>query len=426
MRAAVPTLTPDLIPGPRGHRPALPDDHGSDGGLPRRGLLLGLAGAVAMGGARLAFGRPMAGEARLVVVLLRGGLDGLAAVQPYADPAFAGLRGPLALPEPGRPGGVLDLGGGFGLHPALGSIHRLYREGQALLVHAVAGPYRSRSHFDAQDMLESGAAQRLSSGWLNRALADLPGTGRGEAGLAVGLDVPLLMKGPATVRNYVPAGPAAVNDDLMARIEALLAPDPAFGPAVRRGQAERRFSAHALGAGGAETAGRRPDGFAALAGAAGRLLAAPSGPRVAALETGGFDTHAGQAARITPALAALDRGIAALRQGLGDAAWRHTAVLVVTEFGRTARPNGTAGTDHGTAGVAMLLGGAVAGGRVQAEWPGLGAGRLFEDRDLMPTTDLRALAKGVLRDHLRLSPRAVASAFPESERVTPSVGLLRG
>ncbi|MBY0333312.1 MAG: hypothetical protein K2X49_21825, partial [Acetobacteraceae bacterium] len=226
--------------------------------ISRRGALLGLGSVFALGGTRLAFAQaPAAGESRFVVVLLRGGLDGLAAVQPYGDPAFAALRGPLAPPQPGREGGVLDLGGRFGLHPAMGGLHGLYRANQALVVHAVAGPYRSRSHFDAQDMLESGAAERLSSGWLNRALNGLPGAARGQAGLAVGLDVPLLMKGPATVRNYAPAGPSTVNDDLMARIEGLLARDPAFGPAVQRGQAERRFTAVALGGEGPESMGGR-------------------------------------------------------------------------------------------------------------------------------------------------------------------------
>jgi uncharacterized protein (DUF1501 family) len=391
--------------------------------LGRRGALLGLGAAFALGGARLAFAQAP-GDGRLVVVLLRGGLDGLAAVQPYGDPAFAGLRGPLALPEPGRPGGTLDLGGRYGLHPALAAFHRFYRADQALVLHAVAGPYRSRSHFDAQDMLESGAAQRLDSGWLNRALVGIQGGPRGQAGLAIGLDVPLLMKGPAAVRNYAPAGPSGVNPDLMARIEGLLARDPAFGPAMRSGLQERRFVAATLQEeDGAATRGG--SGFAALAGAAGRLMAAPGGPRIAALELGGFDSHVGQVLRLAPTLKALDDGLAALRQGLGEAAWSRTAVLVVTEFGRTARVNGSAGTDHGTAGVAFVLGGAVAGGRVRADWPGLGPGRLFEDRDLAPTLDHRGIAKGLLRDHLKLPPQAVEAAFPGSAGVAPLAGLVR-
>jgi uncharacterized protein (DUF1501 family) len=168
-----------------------------------------------------------------------------------------------------------------------------------------------------------------------------------------------------------------------------------------------------------------PGGFVRLAEAAGRLLAAPDGPRVAAMEIGGWDTHAAQAERMTPAMAQLDGGLLALRRALGEA-WSRTAVLCVTEFGRTARVNGNLGTDHGTGGVAFLAGGAVAGGRVLADWPGLGAGKLFENRDVQPTRDLRAIAKGLLRDHLRLPGTAVAAAFPGSDAVAAESGLVRG
>ncbi len=403
-------LSPTHCPGPR---------------LSRRGALLGFGAAFALGGSRLAFAQA-SGDARLVVVLLRGGLDGLGAVQPYGDPAFAGLRGPLALPEPGRQGGTLDLGGRFGLHPSLAQVHALYRGNQALVVHAVAGPYRSRSHFDAQDMLESGATERLDSGWLNRALVAVQGGPRGQAGLAVGLDVPLLMKGPAEVRNFAPAAPSALSPDLMARVEGLLARDPAFGPAVRRGQEERRFASAALGDDAPQgMGGRRGGGFGPLAAAAGRLMATAGGPRIAALETAGFDTHVSQGIKLAASLTMLDNGLAGLREGMGEAVWARTVVLVITEFGRTARINGTQGTDHGTAGVALLLGGAVAGGKVRTDWPGLGQGRLFEDRDLAPTTDLRGIAKAVLRDHLRLPPQAVDAAFPGSAGIAPATGLIR-
>ncbi len=395
--------------------------------LSRRGFLLGLTAAITLGNVRLALA-DAPGEKRLIVVLLRGGMDGLGVVQPYGDPAFAALRGALALPPPGQEGGTLDLGGRFGLHPALAKLHARYSANEALVLHAVAGPYRSRSHFDAQDMLESGATQRLSSGWLNRALSALPagggqGGGRRMLGLSVGLDVPLLMRGAVPVQNYAPSGSLAVNDDLMARIETLLAADPAFGPAVARGREERRFAAAVLE--GEDMEGRRRNGLIALGEAAGRLMAAPRGPRVAALELGGWDTHAAQVLRIRGTVTNLDNGLDALRRGLGEAAWKQTAVLVITEFGRTARPNGSGGTDHGTAGAAFLLGGAVAGGRVVADWPGLAAAKLFEDRDLQPTLDLRAVAKGLLRDHLGLPKPAVEQAFPDSAAVAPMGGLIR-
>jgi uncharacterized protein (DUF1501 family) len=391
--------------------------------LGRRAALLGLAGALALPQARVAFAQAP-GDARLVVVLLRGGMDGLHAVQPYGDAAFAGLRGPLALPPPGQEGGLLDLGGRFGLHPRLAALHAMFGGGEALVVHAVAGHWRTRSHFDAQDMLESGADQRLSSGWLNRALAAIPArTGAQPAGLSVGTDMPLLMRGATPVGNFAPRGSATPPPDLFARVAELNAADPVTGPAIAEGLRVRGYATGTLG----EDAAIRPaqgGAFRALALAAGRLLSQADGPRVAAFELSGWDTHAQQANRLNGPLAQLDEGLAALKEALG-AHWRRSAVLVVTEFGRTVRVNGTAGTDHGTGGVAFVVGGAVAGGRVGGTWPGLAEAQLFQGRDLAPTSDLRALAKGLLRDHLRLPQQAVARAFPGSEAVAPQGGLVR-
>jgi uncharacterized protein (DUF1501 family) len=390
----------------------------------RRTALLGLAAALTLPRARVAFAQAP-GEARLVVVLLRGGLDGLFAVQPYAEPAFGELRGPLALPEPGREGGLLDLGGRFGLHPRMTNLHAMYAGNEALILHAVAGNWRTRSHFDAQDLLESGADQRLASGWLNRALSAVPARpGAQHNGLAVGTDMPLLMRGPAPVGNFAPRGSAAPPPDLLARIAELNAADPVTGPAIAEGLRIRGYAVSTLGEGAAVRP--QPGGaFRALALSAGRLLAQSDGPRVAAFELAGWDTHAQQVNRLNGPLFALDEGFGALKESLGDH-WRRTAVLVVTEFGRTVRVNGTQGTDHGTGGVAFVLGGAVAGGRVAGNWPGLSGGNLFQDRDLAPTTDLRSLAKGLLRDHLRLAPQAVARAFPGSDTAAPMGGLLRG
>lgn len=387
----------------------------------RRGLLLGLGATLAIGGTRAAFAQAP-GERRLVVILLRGALDGLYAVQPYGDPDFAALRGPLALPEPGREGGLRDLGGRFGLHPDFAELHRLFAANEALVVHAVAGPYRSRSHFEAQDLLEAGAEQRLTSGWLNRALQAMPSGPQARPGLAVGTGVPLLLRGPAPVGAYSPPGLDRPSPDVIYRLAALQDADRRLGPAFREGMRARGFAAEALG-------NRRPEpdqaSFPRLAQTAGRLLAERDGPRIAALEVGGWDTHAAQANRIVGPIRALDAGLAQLKAALGEH-WRQTALLVITEFGRTARVNGNLGTDHGTGGVAFLAGGAVAGGRVAADWPGLAQGRLFENRDLQPTADLRAIAKALLKDHLRLADRAVAAAFPGSESVAPMRGLLRG
>ncbi len=398
--------------------------------LARRSLLLGLA-AFGAGGSRLALAQAP-GENRLVVIVLRGALDGLAAVQPYAEAKFAELRGPLALPEPGREGGLLDLGGKFGLHPQLAGLHGLYSANQALLVHAVAGPYRGRSHFDGQDFLESGAARRLADGWLNRAVAALwPAETRaagtdGRKSLSLGATVPLLMKGAARPATYAPRALPAASDETMDRLAALYARDPELGPPLSDGRLSRARSAEVLGEphGPMGQQGGDRGAFVALSEAAGKLLAEPRGPRVAALELGGFDTHAFQANRLSGVLGTLDAGLAALKAGLGDAAWRRTAVLAISEFGRTVRVNGTSGTDHGTGGIAILAGGAVAGGRVAGDWPGLSD--LHEGRDLMPTTDARALCAGVLVSHLGLGRAALPTVFPGAEALAPTARLLRG
>jgi len=387
----------------------------------RRSALLGLTAAFALGKASLAVAAPVT-EKRFVVVLLRGALDGLSAVPAYGDPAFADLRGALALPPPGQPGGALDLGGFYGLHPALANLHAIYADGEALVLHAAAGHYRSRSHFEAQDFLESGADERLSSGWLNRAVGLMPQQAGTDLALAVGLSAPLLLRGPTTVEAWAPARFGQPDDDLLARLVSLNAADPVIGPALAEGVRRRRSSLAALG--GAPTDPKHDRDFAVLADAAGRLLAQPAGPRVAVLEIGGWDTHAQQVRRLQEQLALLDGGLAALRAGLGSA-WSSTAILVVTEFGRTARINGTSGTDHGTAGAAFLLGGAVAGGRVLADWPGLGAGRLFENRDLAPTTDVRGIIKGVLTAHLRLPASRMTTVLPGSQDTSPLNGLIR-
>lgn len=382
--------------------------------LTRRSALLGLASAFTLGRVSLALADAPT-DKRFVVVILRGALDGLSAVIPYGDAALVGLRGEIVPPAPLQDGGMLDLGGFYGLHPALANLQAMYRDGEALAVHAVAGPYRVRSHFEAQDYLESGADHRMTSGWLNRAIEALPPpTAHGEA-LSIGVSVPLLMRGPATVASWAPHGTAPLDADLYARIAALNQSDRLLGPAIAEGLSERGFSASV-------TSGVEPPqnryAFPALAKAAGEMLRAENGPRIAALEIGGWDTHTAQAQRLAGVLRQLDAGLAALKTGLG-AAWRQTVVLTMTEFGRTVRMNGTKGTDHGTGTVAFVLGGAVAGGRVIADWPGLGTGKLLENRDLQPSCDLRSVAKGLLAQHLGLGKSALETVFPDSSAVGP-------
>jgi uncharacterized protein (DUF1501 family) len=411
----------------------LPSANGRD--LTRRAALLGLTAAATLGRASLALAHAPT-DSRFVAIILRGALDGLAAVAPYGDPALRGLRGELALAEPrAAPGAeletepgagerLLDLGGFYGLHPALEGMHAMYRAGELLAVHAVAGPSRTRSHFEGQDCLESGADHLLASGWLNRAVQAFTLPAHAAAGgnaVAVGYSVPLLLRGPATVGNWAPPGFPALNDDLYARVAALHRSDPVTGPAIAEALRSRAFAEGSLPGGGQNARG---GDFPALAAAAGRFLAAADGPRVAALELGGWDTHADQVRRLRRVLKQLDHGLAALRTNLGGA-WSSTAVLVMTEFGRSARANGTGGTDHGTGTVAFVLGGAVLGGQVRATWPGLGAGKLLDDRDQQPTTDLRSIAKGLLAEHFGLSATALAQVFPGSASATPMSRLVR-
>ena len=387
----------------------------------RRATLLGLTAAMTLRGAAVAFGAAPT-EQRLVVVILRGALDGLAAVVPYGDANLMGWRGGLVPKPPGQAEGMLDLGGYFGLHPALGGLHDMYAAGEALPVHAVSNGTGTRSHFEAQDRLELGALRGgIASGWLNRAAGLVAPPGAKAAALSVGTSVPLLLRGPAPVGTWMPPGGVHGDAAFYAGLAALHAADPVTGPSIALALRERGYSAAAL-------AGMAPlpnkGAFPALCAAAGRLLAAPDGPRLAALEAEGWDTHAHQAQRLPPVLRTLDEGLVALKDGLGPA-WRRTVVLVVTEFGRTVRINGTQGTDHGTASVAFVLGGNVAGGRVSGDWPGLAQSKLFENRDLQPTADLRAVAKGLLAQHLGLDKAALAGVFPDSAAIAPMRGLLR-
>jgi uncharacterized protein (DUF1501 family) len=409
--------------------------------------------ALAAGGAfltsRVAFAAPSERRQRLVVVIMRGALDGLAAVPPYADPDYAGLRRDVALQAPGSPRGALPLNGFFGLHPSLTFMQQCYLARELTVLHAVASPYRDRSHFDGQDVLESGSmrAHASQSGWLNRALTQLPDKRSGELGVALGQNVPLVMRGPAGVTSWSPSKMPVLDEDTLARITDLYSKDPLLSvrladalqadaiaaedaasdaPAMMTPVADMKTDA----AGGAKPV--RPQSYnaryAEVTHAAAGFLKQADGPKVAVFDTTGWDTHAnegGAEGQLAGRLAALDTGLATLKQELG-AAWADTAVLLVTEFGRTAAVNGTRGTDHGTGAAAFLLGGAVNGGRVVADWPGLSQRALYQGRDLAPTLDLRCVFKGVLQDHLGVAPRALdETVFPDSAAAKPLRGLIR-
>jgi uncharacterized protein (DUF1501 family) len=380
--------------------------------LDRRRLLAGLAvGSVAtLLPARIAFARGAETEKRFVFVIQRGATDGLSTLAPVGDPAFAAVRGELAndFVEAAK------LDSMFSLHPSLPTLDELFQAKEALFIHATSSPYRDRSHFDGQNVLETGgtAPYQLKDGWLNRTLGLLPG---GTRALAIGSEVPAALRGPNEVSSYGNSGLPDANDDLLDRVSQLYAGDPQL-----HGLWDAALSAKGM-ASGMDDKGQDPADLGRLAA---QLLSGTNGARIAMIETEGWDTHSNQAARLQRQFKGLDGLISALRDGLAPV-WNDTVVLVATEFGRTAAINGTKGTDHGTGSLAMLLGGAVAGGRVVADWPGLAKDQLYEARDLKPTTALDAAIAGALGGHFGLDAgKVLAKAFPGS-RSEPIEGLVR-
>jgi uncharacterized protein (DUF1501 family) len=377
-------------------------------------------------------------DPRFLTIILRGALDGLATVAPVGDPDWLALRGDNALTLQSK-APALKLDGLFALNPAMPNLHRMFTAGEAIVVHACATPYRERSHFDGQDLLESGLAKPgpSDSGWLNRALAGLAPSGRvdpkntkGGKVFAVGPVTPLIVRGPAPVLSWSPQRAQPASADTAQRLLDLYQHTDVKLAGVLQDSAKLVAIARA---GGME---QKPGGpnpaqvrayFAEAAGTAAKFLAQPDGPRVGALALDGWDTHSNEGiatGRLSQLLGALDAALAAVETNMGPA-WRDTVVVLVTEFGRTARINGTEGTDHGTATVALLVGGALKGGRVIADWPGLKSADLYENRDLKPTTDLRAVLKGILKDHLRADEHELAeNVFPGSAGVKPMAGLV--
>lgn len=397
---------------------------------PSRRAVLGAAGTLFAWAAmpRFAFAAGHR-DARFVTIVLRGALDGLTAVPPIGDPQYQDLRRSIALPATG-PNAALALDGFFALHPAMGNLARLYARQQALIVHASATAYRDRSHFDGQDVLESGHERpgHTESGWMNRLLATVPAgerinPGAAMRGISVGTVAPLVIRGPAPVLGWAPPALKPASGDLAPRLADLYgATDPllaqALHDAVETGKIASGLDVKAQGGPG------DPGGMAQMATGAARLIARPDGPRIAALAFEGWDTHAQEVGRLGRLLGGLDGALAAFERELGDA-WKDTVILVATEFGRTARVNGTEGTDHGTGTTAFLVGGAVKGGRVIADWPGLKEAQLRDGRDLAPTTDLRGIVKGIAVDLLGCSPAALGEAvFPGSLTVAPVRGLV--
>jgi uncharacterized protein (DUF1501 family) len=415
----------------------------------RRGLLASAAGlglTVQFLGVPALAADAALNKRKVVVIICRGGMDGLSVAPPVGDPEYHGLRGELALKD------ALLLDSTFGLHPQLTATHALAKAGEARIVPAVATPDRARSHFEAQDVLESGAAgvYATSSGWLNRAVQVLQARRKTDA-ISIGPTAPLILRGKVQTASWSPGRTVDAEARLPTLLTDLYRNDPLLGPALARGLATETMAKDvsamtaqpvsmpgpaAAGAGGLP--GATPMQAQLVRGAAqqgreasrtlGTSLAGfmrePGGPTVAAISLDGFDSHANQAGLIAARLASLDAVIEGLHTGLGPD-WKDTVVLVATEFGRTARVNGTAGTDHGTASTALVLGGALKPGGIVGDWPTLKQSALFENRDVAPTLDMRGLFKGVLAEHMAIDKAALEQVvFPESATAKPVSNLV--
>jgi uncharacterized protein (DUF1501 family) len=401
---------------------------------------------------------------KLVVIICRGAMDGLSVSPPVGDPNYRALRGEIAIAGFDQPNSALKLDDTFGLHPKLTTVHALAMKGQARIAPAVATPDRARSHFEAQDVLESGSnvVYGASSGWLNRAMESL-GPRKIEA-ISVGAQAPLILRGKIQSASWSPGGFKERDSRLPGILADLYAHDPLLGPALATGLNTEAMAKVATTSEAAMTpapvmtaaamAGQPPaagmttmqpqggDPTARAYAQAGRagsqaartlgttlagFMVQPNGPQVAAISIDGFDTHANQGnaeGQLANRLAYLDAVVDGLSSGLGPE-WRNTVVIAATEFGRTAHINGTKGTDHGTASTALVLGGGLKAGGIIGDWPTLQQAKLFENRDTAPTLDMRGLFKGVLTEQLGVSRRALDTVvFPDSASVAPAMGIV--
>ena len=386
----------------------------------RRGLLSLGAGLGMTFLAAPVLADPLSARRKLVVIVCRGAMDGLSVSPPIGDPDYAALRGPIAIP----PDKVLKLDADFGLHPKLATVYALAQSGQARIAPAVAIPERIRSHFEAQDLLESGGARvyDVTTGWLNRALSAASRDGRVTA-ISVGPEEPLILRGPSPVQSWSPGGRGSADlGRITTTLQDLYKHDPILGPALASGL-QTEAAADTLNNG--QTVNGRD--ARALAVTAGRFVASDGGPSIAVLQLDGFDTHANQGSaegQLANRLKTLDDVVAGLKEGLGPV-WSQTVVVTATEFGRTASVNGTGGTDHGTASTLILAGGALKRGGIVGDWPTLQQGRLFENRDLAPTLDVRQVFKGLLQDHMGVERASLDTrVFPGSRAATPVPGLV--
>ncbi|MBV9152116.1 MAG: DUF1501 domain-containing protein [Alphaproteobacteria bacterium] len=394
----------------------------------RRRDFLGLSAGASLLAIRSSAWAATTGDAapkRLVVVLLRGAVDGLNVIVPHGDEAYYAARPTIAIAKPGTEDGALALDEHFGLHPALAGLMPLWEARQLAFVHAAGSPDPTRSHFDAQLFIENGAPGRraVADGWMNRLLAAIPGLVRGPTeAVAVGPVLPQILKGRMPVAN-LPLGPAAATPlaidkpEVASAFDRLYAAKDAIGQAYRQGRMARAELIAGLPAppDPADSGAPAPNGFPAIAARLAGLMAHDRKIRLAVVSLGGWDTHVRQgnhAGQLAERLRPLGDGLAAFAKALGQD-WQNTAVVVLSEFGRTVRENGDAGTDHGHGNAIWVLGGAVQGGRIYGEWPGLASEALYEGRDLAITTDFRAVLTVVATRHLRSPDRALSAIFPD-------------
>ena len=375
-----------------------------------RRKFLGQAGAIGCTTAASPFITPVVfasapTDTRLVVIILRGAMDGLDVVQPYGDPNLSAWRNSLSV---GPEAGAHDLDGFYALHPKLAGLMPLWAAGELGFVHAVSTPYRNkRSHFDGQDFLENGGASsdgaltEREDGWLNRLLPLMGGVSE-QTAFSVGRERLRLVSGDAPHSSWSPDAGMELSAQGQLLLEEIYRNDPLFHDASQRAM-------ELSGRGGAMSPAKAGRAKALAEFAAERLNAET---RIAAFSLGGFDTHRNQKTTLPRALAELEAAILGLQSGLGGN-WQKTVVLAMTEFGRTVAENGSSGSDHGTGSVMMTAGGAVRGGRISGRWPGLSEADLFERRDLMPTDDVRRHAAHVMRGLFGVSGTDIArSVFP--------------
>jgi len=372
------------------------------------------------------------GPGRLIVILLRGAVDGLSVVIPYAEEAYYRERSSIAIAPPGKPDGAVALDGHFALHPALAGLMPLWENRELAFVHAAGSPDPTRSHFDAQLYLENGTPGESTTrdGWMNRLLLALPGPRGATDAISVGPTMPRILTGRAAVAT-LPLGPGGARPlpidqpEVGAAFDRLYSSDDALGRSYREGRAARAQLIAALAAERqiADNGAPPPTGFPREAAHLAALIRRQSGIRLVALGLGGWDTHVNQgnhAGQLAQHLRPLGEGLAALARGSGEA-WRDTVVVVLSEFGRTVRENGNGGTDHGHGNVIWLLGGAINGGRIYGDWPGLAPAQLYQRRDLAVATDFRSVLAAILERHMRLADLQLEAVLPGAPAVSPEL-----